>query len=186
MSLLSICSVFILFCAHGSHWCCVGAVYICWRRCCGFVHFMGFPDSFQCLRKTIHLAQISNRHFLQCLSLLLYGFSTTFPFQSMGVCFIGERNFEKFLLEVSSVSSVVISILCSASVYGCILDGSWLLLRSDGSPPSEFLRSWCQLPVPSSLLLHLCTVCSIKSQAGSDGWLWFEGGQMAEPCYSLT
>ncbi|KFV93964.1 Mitochondrial tRNA-specific 2-thiouridylase 1, partial [Eurypyga helias] len=24
---------------------------------------------------------------------------TTFPFQSMGVCFIGERNFEKFLLE---------------------------------------------------------------------------------------
>lgn len=60
---------------------------------------MGSPDSFQCLRKKIHLAQISNRHFLQCLSLLLYGFSTTFPFQSMGVCFIGERNFEKFLLE---------------------------------------------------------------------------------------
>ncbi|KFV62706.1 Mitochondrial tRNA-specific 2-thiouridylase 1 [Dryobates pubescens] len=31
--------------------------------------------------------------------LCFYGFDTTFPFQSMGVCFIGERNFENFLLE---------------------------------------------------------------------------------------
>ncbi|NXT83798.1 MTU1 thiouridylase, partial [Zapornia atra] len=40
------------------------------------------------------------RHYLfHMFFLCLYGFTTTFPFQSMGVCFIGERNFENFLLE---------------------------------------------------------------------------------------
>lgn len=42
-----------------------------------------------------------------------YGFDT-FPFQSMGVCFIGERNFEKFLLEVSHIKSIAVFMLYSA------------------------------------------------------------------------
>jgi len=45
--------------------------------------------------------------------LCFYGFNTTFSFQSMGVCFIGERNFENFLLEVSNIESVTIFMFCS-------------------------------------------------------------------------